>query len=287
MVRYDQPISYGIRRCEFDHYVLARSGARLSLGESLSTIERLENGWRINDSIEAKLLIGAGGHFCPVARWLGANPGKAEKAIVAQEIEFAMTDGQAASCSAEPGAAYIFFCDDLKGYGWYYRKGQYLNVGLGREDTSQLGESVSRFCDFLKSEGKIPADTPGKMLGHSYLLYEHSRRKLIADGVLLIGDATGVAYARSGEGIRPAIESGLIAAEVIRICCGHYSAADLQLYESRLAHRFGRRTKPAQISLLPFGARRLIAANLMKSNWFCRNMVVDRWFLNRGQPAYA
>jgi menaquinone-9 beta-reductase len=26
-VRYDEPVSYGIRRCEFDHYLLVRSGA--------------------------------------------------------------------------------------------------------------------------------------------------------------------------------------------------------------------------------------------------------------------
>jgi flavin-dependent dehydrogenase len=33
--------------------------------------------------------------------------------------------------------------------------------------------------------------------------------------VVLIGDAAGLAYAQSGEGIRPAIESGLLAAGAI------------------------------------------------------------------------
>src|SRR5205823_7702903 len=28
---YDRPVSFGIRRCEFDHYLLQRSGARLRL----------------------------------------------------------------------------------------------------------------------------------------------------------------------------------------------------------------------------------------------------------------
>jgi flavin-dependent dehydrogenase len=36
--RGDEPISFGIRRCEFDHYLLARSGARLRLGEPLHEI---------------------------------------------------------------------------------------------------------------------------------------------------------------------------------------------------------------------------------------------------------
>ena len=29
---YDHPVSFGIRRCEFDHYLLQRSTARLKLG---------------------------------------------------------------------------------------------------------------------------------------------------------------------------------------------------------------------------------------------------------------
>ena len=31
---YGHPVSYGIRRCEFDHYLLRRSGARLELGDA-------------------------------------------------------------------------------------------------------------------------------------------------------------------------------------------------------------------------------------------------------------
>ncbi len=34
-VSYDKVVSYGIRRCEFDHYLLERSGARLRLGENV------------------------------------------------------------------------------------------------------------------------------------------------------------------------------------------------------------------------------------------------------------
>src|SRR5215475_9133248 len=32
---YDRIVSYGIRRCEFDHYLLDRSGASLRLGETV------------------------------------------------------------------------------------------------------------------------------------------------------------------------------------------------------------------------------------------------------------
>src|SRR5205809_4869347 len=35
LTEFGRPVSYGIRRCEFDHYLLLRSGARLILGQSL------------------------------------------------------------------------------------------------------------------------------------------------------------------------------------------------------------------------------------------------------------
>ena len=37
--RYDRPMSYGIRRCEFDHYLLARSGARVLAGEPVQSLQ--------------------------------------------------------------------------------------------------------------------------------------------------------------------------------------------------------------------------------------------------------
>ena len=45
---------------------------------------------------------------------------------------------------------------------------------------------------------------------------------------MLIGDAAALAYAQSGEGIRPAIESGLMAAAVALQADGDYSAGQLE-----------------------------------------------------------
>ena len=67
---YDHAVSYGIRRCEFDHYLLARSGARLYLGQGLAQIRREGPSWIVNERLKAQMLVGAGGHFCPVARML-------------------------------------------------------------------------------------------------------------------------------------------------------------------------------------------------------------------------
>jgi flavin-dependent dehydrogenase len=62
--RYEQPVSYGIRRFELDRYLLARSGARLVTGVSVSRLERRVGTWVVNGELEAPMLVGAGG-----ARW--------------------------------------------------------------------------------------------------------------------------------------------------------------------------------------------------------------------------
>jgi flavin-dependent dehydrogenase len=283
VTRYDKPISYGIRRCEFDHYLLERSGARQQLGEPLNSLERANGGWIVNGSITTALVIGAGGHFCPVARHLGARRQGGELAVAAQEIEFEMTERQLRDCPVPSGIPFLYFCDDLQGYGWYYRKGNYLNVGLGREDDRNLSAHVSAFCSLLKKQGKIPHDLLPRFLGHAYLIYPHARRKTVDDGVLLIGDAAGLAYGQSGEGIRPAVESGLMAAEVVHAASGNYSRGNLGPYVARLRERFGNKPSHGADNYPTPGWKRFLARKLIVWPWFARHIVIDRWFLHRQQ----
>ena len=279
---YARIVSYGIRRCEFDDYLLQRSGARLSLGEALTSIERRTGGWLINKRIEATLLIGAGGHFCPVARYLGADVGRRELSVTAREIEFRMSDAQQRNCRVAPQRPELYFCADLKGYGWVFHKGAYLNIGLGREDPQRLAEHSAAFLDWLKATERIPADSPAALHGHAYLLYGHSRRKLVDEGVLLIGDAAGLAYTQSGEGIRPAIESGLLAAATVLAAEGDYSVAGLAGYQNSLTKRFGSisAAKPQPISI---AVRNYLGTRLLRQRWFTRYVVLDRWFLHSRQ----
>lgn len=281
------PVSYGIRRIEFDDYLLRRSGAELLLGQTFQKMEKTGNGWRVNDSVETRLVVGAGGHFCPIARAIGAK-GVSELSVAAQEIEFEMTDSQKAECSIEGETPELFFTPDLKGYGWVFRKGDYLNIGLGREDKHKLLSHVQAFCRQLKQQGKIPQDTPEKFSGHAYLLYPHAQRHIVEDNVILIGDAAGLAYPQSGEGIRPAVESALLAAQVVRKCGGNYERKKLQAYYNKIEQRFGQRQpKPGMLESLPLGIKQLVASQLMKTQWFTKNIVADRWFLHSQQTALS
>ncbi|MGA7800504.1 MAG: NAD(P)/FAD-dependent oxidoreductase [Gammaproteobacteria bacterium] len=281
---YGRTVSYGIRRCEFDQYLLERSGAELRLGEPFESMERGAGGWIVNDRIHVPLVVGAGGHFCPVARVLGAKLGGSESVVAAKEIEFPMDDAQRRACRVEPEVPELYFCDDLMGYGWCFHKGEYLNIGLGREDNHKLTEHLQAFCGYLAGRGRIPADIPGRFHGHAYLLYGHAPRQVTGDGVILVGDAAGLAYPQSGEGIRPAVESGLMAADTIIEADGDFRSERLASYRERLVGRFGQDGGGAA-ARLPAGLRTFLAGRLLSNRWFTRHVVLDRWFLRRGQPA--
>lgn len=280
-----EPVSYGIRRIEFDDYLLQRCGAELILNEAFDKMESASEGWLVNDNYKANLVIGAGGHYCPVARAIDSK-GVSELAVVAQEAEFEMTAQQKASCSIREEVPELFFTPDLKGYGWVFRKGDYLNIGLGREDKSRLSSHVKKFCDYLVAQGKIPEDIVEKYNGHAYLLYNHAVREMVADNVLLIGDSAGLAYPQSGEGIRPAVESAMIAAEVITTCAGDYSRKKLQAYNELMEQRFGiRQPKPDLMERLPMFIKRMFAGQLMKTHWFTKKIITDKWFLQSHQTS--
>lgn len=277
---YGQVVSYGIRRCEFDHYLLLRSGASCRQGESVTRIEKCGGTWRINDRYEAPVIVGAGGHFCPVARFLGAKAAGPNPVVTAQEIEFALTEPQREHCSVRPHLPELYFCDDLRGYGWCVRKQNHLNIGLGREDRDSLSRHVRQFVESLQRTGHVPDDLPGQFRGHAYALYAHSHRPLICDGMLTIGDAAGLAATHSGEGIRAAVESGRCAAEVILAAAGRYDREFLMAYERRIVSRFGpRKAADSWIRFIPPQLKRAVAGRLMATAWFTRHVVLDRWFL--------
>ena len=143
---------------------------------------------------------------------------------------------------------------------------------------------MAAFCEYLKQEGRIPRNPPGKFRGHAYLLYEHSPRTVVDDGMLLVGDSAGLAYTESGEGIRPAIESGLLAADAILAADGDYSRGRLEPYRRLLEARFGRRRSPRLFAApTPSRLRQFIAARLLANRWFVRRVVLQRWFLHAGQ----
>jgi len=270
--RYPRVVSYAIRRCEFDTFLLQRAGARLLEDTFVRTIRRGGDRWIVNESVETPLLIGAGGHFCPVARHLRGDA-EDESPIVAKEAEFPLGDAHTTVSGTTPQ---LFFCRDLQGYAWCVRKGDYLNVGIGRRGNNGFNEHVRDFVAFLERQRLIGRTPNAQWRGHAYLGSGIGARPVIAPGVMLIGDAAGLAYPESGEGIRPAIESGRLAAETMIAAGGRRTAEDLQPYAEALRRLHPAvRVNPAAIQAAFAAAGRL----LLSSRAFTRHVLLDRWFL--------
>ena len=212
-MRYDKVVSYGIRRCEFDHYLLQRSGAHLRLGEPLQSLrarrrplDSQRRDQRVARDRRRRALLS--GRALPRR---AARQGRARDLRTGDRVRDERRAGR--QCAVQPDQPELYFCDDLKGYGWCFRKGNFLNVGLGREGNHRLTEQVQSFGRWLRIAGQNSCRSAARFKGHAYLLYSHASAPVVGDGVLLIGDAAGLAYPQSGEGIRPAIESGLMAAQ--------------------------------------------------------------------------
>ena len=270
--KYDHIASYAIRRYEFDDFLLRRAGVRVFEGTGVASLRHAGERWTVNDTIEARVIVGAGGHFCPVARHLRGGADTSPP-VVAKEAEFRL-DGRRAA--AEGSTPELFFCRDLDGYGWCVRKGDYMNVGIGRRNSADFNSHVRDFVAFLEQSDTLAPATDLKWRGHAYLASGVGGRPLVGDGILLVGDAAGLAYSESGEGIGPAIESGRLAAETLIALDGRCSAADLRSYENLLTHKHPR------IRPTPPGLRSLVAATgrwLLGSRAFTRHVVLDRWFL--------
>jgi len=284
---YGRVVSYGIRRCEFDHFLLQRAGVDCLLGEAVRDLRRDGNGWVVNDGIRASAIVGAGGHFCPVARALGARDGDQIVTVAAQEIEFAIRPEEESQVRLKGEIPELYFCPDLAGYGWAFRKGDYLNIGLGRLNSPGVAAHVQAFCEFLRERGKVCCELPDRFHGHAYRIYERIAPKLVDDGVLFIGDAAGLAYPQSGEGIRPAVESGLMAADVLVAAGGDYRRQNLEPYARSIVDRFGTPRTTAISDRLPVAFLQFAAARLLTNRWFTRHVVLDRWFLHAETPAMS
>jgi flavin-dependent dehydrogenase len=282
---YGRIVSYGIVRSELDDYLLRRSGAEVVEGVTVESIRRDGDGVVVNDSWSAPLLIGAGGHTCPVARHLGVVL-RQEKNISTLELEWEPTPSQMAAVRVEAAYPEIVFFDDFRGYGWCFRKGRFLNMGVGRTQPLHLREYLKAFLERLREKEKIPADCgfeESDFRGHAYKLHHVTPRPYFDDRVLLVGDAAGLSYNFSGEGIRPAVESALFAAQVACDAGGDFTREKLAPFRNLLWSTYG---KPVTgwrfraMQALPPQWFQLVGRVLLSVPRLARNVVIGRFFLH-------
>lgn len=204
---------HSIRRYEFDHWLLERSRARFTR-HAVRDIQRRNGTYVVDGRFEARFLVGAGGTHCPVRRLLFADaPRPRDTQVAALEDEFFYPE--------RDEICRLWFREHgLAGYAWYVPKGQgWLNVGLGAfsahlgRDRRSLREHWSLLVADLAERGLVRghAFAPG---GHTYYV-RAPLQEVQRDTCYLVGDSAGLATRDLGEGIGPAIESGLLAADAI------------------------------------------------------------------------
>ena len=187
----------------------------------------------------APIVIGAGGHHCPVAKAFGKvseqrrgrdRPGERDAPAA-----------RAPRGAARAAAPVLYVEPDLKGYGWYFPKEDVLNVGIGvvAGPGADLPRRREALIKSLHASGHLPADLPIEPFrGHAYVVRRRAPRRLAGDGFCLVGDAAGLARDLSGEGIGPAIRSGILAAEAV---VAHLRrGAPLESYTHAIVRRYGR-----------------------------------------------
>ncbi len=215
---------YAIRRVEFDHWLINQSGAKF-IQHNVKNIQRTSEGYIIDDLFIADYVIGAGGTHCPVYQGFFKEeyPRRGSQiAALEEEYRFEWTD---------PSCRLWFFKDRLPGYAWYVpKKGGYINIGIGGnartvvERGNAIKEHWDRFLVFLLDTGLIN-NREFHPKGYTYFLRGSNDQPRI-DNIFLVGDSVGLSTLDMGEGIGPAVQSGLLAARSI-LSGNEYSLAEI------------------------------------------------------------
>jgi geranylgeranyl reductase family protein len=288
------PASYGIIRREFDHYLLERAaaaGADVRWGIRVERVSAGPAGVSVETErgvFEAEVVIGAGGHRCPVAKALGEVSPR-EAVVVAQESETRLPAEWAERLQPFASAPELYVEPDLRGYGWYFPKQDFLNIGVGCTGGSDgtLPRRREALVAALRASGRLPADLPIEPFrGHAYVVRRQAPRRLSGPRFCLVGDAAGLARDLSGEGIGPAIRSGrlaaLAAAAFLRAGTplDGYARQIVALYGSGEPGWLGRR-----LAKLPDAVARLAVRLVLGSSAARRRIVFDSIFGMREVPS--
>ncbi len=206
-------LQYAIRRIEFDEWLLRRAGVPVHR-VSVRDIKEEAGLYVLNEEYRCRNLVGAGGTHCPVYRtfFKSLSPRSPDSEITAVETEF--------PAEVNERGCHLWFPKNLSGYSWYVPKADgYINVGVGGKTVALEREEQP-----IRHHWQVILDTlarlaylttaPQEPKGHLYYL-RHGNGPVQHDRVYLIGDAASLATKDLGEGIGPAVRSGILAAEAI------------------------------------------------------------------------
>lgn len=205
---------YAIRRIELDGWLLDRCGAPFRR-HAVQRIEPAGGFYVIDDAFRCRVVVGAGGTYCPVYRALFRTRSPRIREAMVTTLEQEMDSG-----GGDDRCRLWFFDHGLPGYSWCVPKGGgVLNVGVGgvaaalRPGAADIREHWTRLTRKLEALGLV-RERAWRPRGHNYYV-RRGRPCLQLGSAFLVGDAAGLATRDMGEGIGPAVESAIRAAAAI------------------------------------------------------------------------
>lgn len=240
-------VGYVLERKVFDKHLAmeaARAGAQIMVKTLAIGMEKVKDSVIVTlehmghaFEVQAKIVIGADGPESRVGRWAGlktgAKPGNMESCA---QFEMVGVEMEKTGCiefsfgSASPG-----------GYAWVFPKGDDVaNVGLGvlttetdRTAYEHLLEFVDK-CPATQNAQPVELNIGGDPVGGLY-------KDIVADNVLITGDAAGMVNPLDGGGIISGMTGGLIAGEIAAKAVSEkdYSKKNLKEYQKRCQKEIG------------------------------------------------
>ncbi|HQK93389.1 MAG TPA: geranylgeranyl reductase family protein [Armatimonadota bacterium] len=172
-------------------------------------------------------VIGADGVNSTVA---GLIDGPMPPYLVTGQYRIGRTGREPADYDA---AVHIFYMPELSSsaYGWVFPRREHFDLGVATrpEDAAALWHSLDR-----ARAGLPPGVGDGPLLGRlAWRIPSRPRARLVADRVLLVGDAAGLVAPLTGEGIAYAMRSGDLAAETVLEDPSDLGVGHLERYHRR------------------------------------------------------
>ncbi|MEN6617695.1 MAG: geranylgeranyl reductase family protein [Syntrophorhabdus sp.] len=206
-----------VARSEFDHFLVKQAvsaGATLLEGASVvsvqESVDKVTIQTNTGEYFSALVTVGADGARSIVARSAGLDR---KYWGIALECELFPHDPAVLDEFGKYSLFGFGFIPGADGYGWVFPKKDHFSVGIGGAAPTMPG-LVSIYRDFVKRFTFL-ANTREHMRRGWFLPYCKKTETVNTRRICLVGDSAHLVDPFSGEGIYPAILSGIIAADVV------------------------------------------------------------------------
>lgn len=214
----------------------SEAGAEVLVRTQAKGMEKVSGGWKVRMTsfgdpldAEAKVVIGADGVESLVGRWAGIST-EINMNDFHSCVQYFLED----ESLGEDELVTFYVGKNLVpgGYAWTFPKGKNrANVGLGltptmiRNKSENAVDYLKRLVDKFYPKANILETTVGGVPANN------APQEMVADGVMLIGDAARVTDSLSGAGIAFAMESGELAGQVAVKALKHGDTSKKALFE--------------------------------------------------------